>query len=360
VVGALRPPGHDRAAVAYLREMLESARAQGEDASPFAIIADCLGEFGVPLSTKRRLSLEAGREEWLRRLRSANRSASTNAAYRIALGDLIAFLANSRFAGAPITEKVILAYLDDYRDRTQPAEATYHRRFSLLRHFFEWFSRRSGDVDPFLDLDPPPKPCQDANWLTPSEFEHLLDAAGHPRRNRPGLAERDRLVLLTLVSTGLRRAELLAVNWGDLDLDGECPSLLVRHGKGGKSRRQPLPAALAQELRRRRGELSPTVDAPVFCGLAGKRLTTTILAAIIRRAADRSGLPKRITAHTLRHTAATWLRQRTGDSRLVAEYLGHADLSTVSRYTHVAAPELHAAAEAVAACARLESAFGPE
>jgi site-specific recombinase XerD len=56
-----------------------------------------------------------------------------------------------------------------------------------------------------------------------------------------------------------------------------------------------------------------------------------------------------VTAHTLRHTAATWLRQQTGDARLVAAYLGHADLSTVSRYAHVAEDELHDAAAALAA-----------
>jgi site-specific recombinase XerD len=59
-----------------------------------------------------------------------------------------------------------------------------------------------------------------------------------------------------------------------------------------------------------------------------------------------------VTAHTLRHTAATWLREATGDARLVAEYLGHADLSTVHRCTHVAAQELHAAADAI--CARID------
>ncbi|MGH2922077.1 MAG: tyrosine-type recombinase/integrase, partial [Gaiellaceae bacterium] len=52
-----------------------------------------------------------------------------------------------------------------------------------------------------------------------------------------------------------------------------------------------------------------------------------------------------VTAHTLRHTAATWLRQELGDARLVAEYLGHADLSTVARYAHVDRNELFAAAK---------------
>src|SRR5262249_14368207 len=170
----------------------------------------------------------------------------------------------------------------------------------------------------------------------------------HPRRQRGGIAERDRLVLLTLVQTGLRRAELIALDWSDLELEGPQPSLLVRCGKGGKPRRQPLAAALTQELRELRTERDAPADAPVFCGLEGKRLQPTILAGIIRRAGEGAGLEKRVTAHTLRHTAATWLRQQTGDARRVAAYLGHADLSTVSRYAHVAGDELHEAAATLA------------
>jgi integrase/recombinase XerC len=122
---------------------------------------------------------------------------------------------------------------------------------------------------------------------------------------------------------------------------------LVRAGKGGKARRQPLPKALAHELRRLRKRISPAANAPVFCGLEGGRLQPAILGLIVRRAAERAGIEKRVTAHTLRHTAATWLRQQTGDARLVAAYLGHADLSTVSRYAHVAHNELHRAATAL-------------
>ncbi len=88
----------------------------------------------------------------------------------------------------------------------------------------------------------------------------------------------------------------------------------------------------------------PEPTDPVFCGLQGGRLQETILADIIGRAAKRAGLEKHVTAHTLRHTAATWLRQKLGDTLLVAEYLGHADLSTVARYAHVDRKELFEAA----------------
>jgi integrase len=120
--------------------------------------------------------------------------------------------------------------------------------------------------------------------------------------------------------------------------------MLVRSGKGGKPRRQPVPAGLARELRGVRESRAPEATDPVFCGLAGGRLGETILADIIRRAAARAGIPKHVTAHTLRHTAATWLRQEVGDTRLVAEYLGHSDLSTVARYAHVEREELFDAA----------------
>src|SRR5205823_5970653 len=220
-------------------------------------------------------------------------------------------------------------------------------------------SRRSDIPDPFLDLEPPAKPQQEADWLTPGEFGRLLAAAGQPRRRRPGLAERDQLVLLALVATGLRRSELLALNWHDLELESERPTLLVRRGKGGKPRRQPLLPELAASLATRCATLDPTPLDPVFCGLEGKRLQAGILAQIIRRAAERAGLSKHVTAHTLRHTAATWLRQQTGDARLVAAYLGHADLSTVSRYAHVAEDELHDAAAAIAASAGLAAHWKP-
>jgi len=158
-----------------------------------------------------------------------------------------------------------------------------------------------------------------------------------PRGTRPAR-------VAALVTTGLRRSELCALEWRDLELVGRKRSLLVRRGRRDKSRSQPIPARLARELRTLRDARQPKPTEPVYCGLNGGRLQETILADIIRRSATRAGIEKHVTAHTLRHTAATWLRQERGDTRLVAEYLGHADLSTVARYAHVDRDELHDAA----------------
>jgi len=343
---ATRLSAADRAAHAALEVALTEARRTGDRRPSLVVLAGVLSELGVSAPRPRPTAelIVRAREDWLRRLRSSQRSESAHRAYRVAIDDMLAWAEREDRGGELFEERTIVDYLDDYRSRASPAPATYHRHFLLLRRFMRWVSRRDGAPDPFLDLEPPPRPRQEREWLTPEEFRRLLHAAGRPRRRLPGLAERDRLVLLTLGITGLRRGELVALDWRDLSLDGPKPSLLVRRGKGGKPRRQPLAPQLAAELRRLRDERRPAPDDPVFCGLGGRRLQEAILARIIARAAERAQLDKHVTAHTLRHTAATWLRQATGDARLVAEYLGHADLSTVSRYAHVAADELHEAA----------------
>jgi len=338
----------DQAAVAALEAALVDARASQDDRPPLVVLASCLGQLdGSSASTPPPASCDGGalrqaREDWMRRLETSQKSESSQVAYRAAIDDLLDW--SEPRDRSVLEEATIVDYLSAYQQRAHPAPATYYRRFLLLRRFVGWVCRRIGAPNPFRDLDPPPKPRQERDWLTREEFRRLLDAAGKPERNLPGLAERDQLVLLTLVTTGLRRSELCALEWRDLELDGRKKSLLVRHGKGDKSRSQPLPARLARELRGLRDNRQPNPTDPVFCRLNGGRLQETILADIIRRAATRAGIEKHVTAHTLRHTAATWLRQERGDTRLVAEYLGHADLSTVARYAHVDRDELYEAA----------------
>jgi integrase/recombinase XerD len=342
-------PG-DRLALGTLQAALFEARDADDERPALEVLAGSLLELGVraaPSTPSGRL-IAREREAWLRRLRSARRSESTVNAYRIAIDELLAWTAREQRTSELFDERAIVDHLEDYRQRLDPAPATYHRRFLLLRRFMRWVSQRNRLADPFLELQPPAKPRQESDWLTRTEFAELLQASARPSRRRAGLAERDQLVLLTLVTTGLRRSELIALDWGDLTIEGSRPSLLVRAGKGGRPRRQPLPAQLTSTLRRLRSERKPRPADPVFCGLEGSRLQPTILAGIIARAASRAELPKHVTAHTLRHTAATWLREATGDARLVAEYLGHADLSTVTRYTHVADAQLHDATQILA------------
>jgi integrase len=228
----------------------------GED--PLALLAGYLTQLAAAPAPAARMATEVdlrqARDDWLRRLQTSRRSKSTLTAYRVAIDDLLDW--SSDHGRNVFEEATIVDHLAAYQRRAQPAPATYSRRFGLLRRFLHWLSRRSGLPDPFLELEPPPKPQQEADWLTEDEFARLLAAAEHPRRCRKGLAERDRLVLLALVETSLRRSELIALNWCEVDLESGRPSLLVRQGKGAKPRRQPLAPQLAEELQQLRDEQS--------------------------------------------------------------------------------------------------------
>ena len=135
----------DRVALTSLRDLLGEARERGDTRSALTLLAACLDELGValPEPRARTVSLEQAKDEWLARLRSSGRSSSALTAYRVALNDLLRFLEQRAGADA-FAESTIVAYLDAYRQRARPAAATYYRRFTLLRHFFRWLSRRSG------------------------------------------------------------------------------------------------------------------------------------------------------------------------------------------------------------------------
>jgi hypothetical protein len=225
----------DQAALAALQAALVDARASEDERPPLVVLASCLGQFdgspvsAPPVASCDRASLRQARDEWLRRLETSRKSKSSLVAYRVAIDDLLDW--SERRHRSVLEEATIVDYLSAYQERAHPAPATYYRRFLLLRRFLRWVSRRDGVPDPFRDLDPPPKPRQERDWLTREEFRRLLDAAGKPDRNLPGLAERDQLTLLALVTTGLRRSELRALEWRDLELDGRKRWLLPAMGR---------------------------------------------------------------------------------------------------------------------------------
>jgi site-specific recombinase XerD len=75
-------------------------------------------------------------------------------AYRVAIDDLVAWMSTTGRERAAFREGTVVEYLHDYRERRQPAPATYYRRFTLLRRFYRWLAAREGVADPFLELDP--------------------------------------------------------------------------------------------------------------------------------------------------------------------------------------------------------------
>ena len=127
------------------------------------------------------------------------------------------------------------------------------------------------------------------------------------KRRFPGRRERDRLLLALLAYGGLRRSELLGLDWDDVDLERRV--IRVRRAKGGRQRVVPIHPALVALFLAYLATRLPLTERALFTGVQGKRLSATIMAMTFRRYATASGVNarKRVTPHTLRHVFASEL-----------------------------------------------------
>jgi integrase/recombinase XerC len=224
------------------------------------------------------------------------------------------------------------------------ARRTIARRASALRRYFGW-ARRVGAVtnDPTTGLSAPRGEARLPRVLHPDELRSLLDASCSPG---PGGARdlRDTALLELLYGSGLRVAEAAALDVDDLEL----PRGRVRvWGKGDKQRVVPVSEPAADALRRwladGRRELATEASpaAALFLNLRGRRMTPRDARRVLDRRAMAPTHP-----HALRHTFATHLLDGGADLRVVQELLGHADLATTQRYTHVSKERLRSVFDA--------------
>jgi integrase/recombinase XerC len=281
-------------------------------------------------------------EEFIRSLTAA--APSTVDAYR---RDLAAFLAWADRLGTSspgdVQRTTVRRYLA-YLATRGFARRTIARRASTLRRYFGW-ARRVGAVtnDPTAGLSAPRGEARLPRVLHPDELRALLD---EPVSAGPDGARdlRDTALLELLYGSGLRVAEASALDIDDLDL---AQGRVRVWGKGGKQRVVPLSEPAADALRRwladgRRDlatEASP--GAALFLNLRGRRMTPRDA----RRALDRRAAAP-THPHALRHTFATHLLDGGADLRVVQELLGHADLATTQRYTHVSKERLRSVFDA--------------
>ncbi len=212
--------------------------------------------------------------------------------------------------------------------------ATVARTISSVRTFFS-FLEVQGIVgsNPAAGVQGPRRASRLPEFLPVDEALAFLDAL--PRSGEEG--KRDAAVLELLYSSGLRVSELVRLTRGDLSF--EQGTVRVR-GKGGKERIVPVGEAARRAVREYLGEADPAAGspewgAPLFRNSRGGPLGDWRVRRILRAAAERAGIRRRLTPHGLRHSFATHLLESGADLRAIQEMLGHASLSTTQRYTRV-------------------------
>lgn len=225
------------------------------------------------------------------------------------------------------------------------AKTSISRKLASLRSFYR-FAQREGWVDnnPAKALRNPRKAHKLPHFLSSTEIGKLL---GAPASDQV-MGLRDRAILETLYSAGLRVSELVDLNDGDVDFD---QGIVRVRGKGRKERLAPLGSYALRALKtwlakRKVADKEPKGRAaPVFVNRLGTRLTSRSVGRMLEKHLKSAGLDNRTSPHTLRHSFATHLLDRGADIRSVQELLGHKSLVTTQIYTHVSTSNLKAAYE---------------
>ena len=265
-----------------------------------------------------------------------NVSGHTLNAYRSDLEQFREFLFRERGAGVgaeAVDHLLIRRYLALLHKSHK--KSSIGRKLAAIRAFFKYLLRLGKvEKNPAELVATPKKEKRIPFHLTIDEVISLVEAP----RGSDILPLRDRVILETLYSCGIRVSELTGLDVMHLDLEEGLVRVL---GKGNKERIVPLGSYARQAITAYlalRGN-SPA-DAPLLLNARGGRLTSRSVGRIIDKYILKLATVKKISPHTLRHTFATHLLEGGADLRAIQELLGHASLSTTQKYTHVSIDRL--------------------
>ena len=242
-----------------------------------------------------------------------------------------------------------------YRRKTDGAPLSHQtqaKRLISVRAFFQWLARQHHLLyNPASELELPKQQQRlPRHILSVAEDEQVLNACDTSEL----LGLRDRAMLETLYSTGMRRVELTNLRADDLDLNRG--TVFVRQGKGAKDRVVPIGERACLWIERYLFQVRPDLvdvddDGTLFLAKHGEGMQAKQLSVIVRNAIGRANLERfadthpNAACHLLRHACATHMLENGADIRYIQALLGHADLSTTEVYTRVSIQQLKAVHE---------------
>lgn len=212
-----------------------------------------------------------------------------------------------------------------------------HAAFRAIRAWLNWWEAESEDDDwrnPIRKVKPP-SPSKEP---LPGISQHHVHALIAATAGRHFTDKRDRALIFFLIDTGVRKSELAALNFGDIDL--ETGEVQVRSGKGDKDRAVFLGARARRELiryLRKRGQLVP--NNPLWVTYAGRRLTSAGIRQVIRRRSEQVGIPAPGMHDFRRYFAIECLRNGM-DLETLRRLMGHTSLTVLQRYLYIIKDDL--------------------
>lgn len=268
-----------------------------------------------------------------------NRSQKTLENYHRYLNDFINW-AKSQGAKDPkgITQELVRGYRlvlnrRQIRGGEQLKRATQNYYIIALRGLLRFLIKKGIDTLAPEKVELSSQEQRKVDFLEPEEVRRLIEAVRGSHVN----ALRDRAILTTLFSTGLRVSELVSLNREHINL--ERGEFAVR-GKGKKLRVVFLDEAAKKAIGEYFSQRTDIEEAFLLNHRTNTRLTVRQIQRIIKHYAAKAGIVKRVTPHVLRHSLATELLMRGADIRSVQEMLGHSSITTTQVYTHITNPRL--------------------
>jgi integrase/recombinase XerC len=262
---------------------------------------------------------------------SRGRSENTVANYSVDLNQFVDYL-STQGVSSPLemTASYVRAFLREMMSYGY-AQASAARKLSSIRSWIDYLIR-SGvlEKDPTAGVRGPRLPQRLRRGLAYDDVKRLLVEGPRGKRGR-----RDTVILELLYGAGLRVAELVALDWEDIDLEERW--IRVR-GKGDKERLVPMGRYAVQALLAWREELGASTG-PLFPGQGGGRMTVRTAHRVVTKLARSVGLSG-VTPHVLRHSFATHMLERGANLRVLQELLGHESLVTTQRYLKITTDQL--------------------
>lgn len=223
------------------------------------------------------------------------------------------------------------------------ARPTIRLHFAALRTFYKFLTERHGlKENPLKEVQLPKLEKKLPLVLTTKQIDELLSAPLRVEKSDRApvwMPARDAAILELFYSSGLRLAELVALDVANVDIYSESVRVL---GKGRKERIVPVGAPALAAIQKYRQEANVHAG-PLFLSKVRRRLTAANVWLVIRRYLPHTSIPLKVSPHKLRHSFATHLLDAGADLRSVQSLLGHASLSTTQIYTHVTIERLKTA-----------------
>ncbi len=261
---------------------------------------------------------------------------NTQVAYKRDLNKFLLYLAEHLQAVKKwenVNKKDIIGFLAWEMDEGA-TNATVARSLSSIKSFYKFMIMENYlAINPTTDLETPKIKRKLPQVLSIEEVDKLLELCNVMLP----LGLRDRAMLELMYGTGLRVSELLSLQIDDINFTAGFVRCL---GKGRKERIIPVNNSSVMWVERYLGHSRYTLlkgqqERSLFLNAHGRPLTRQGFFKLLGQYAEKSGIPKEITPHTLRHSFATHLLENGADLRAVQEMLGHSDISTTQIYTHV-------------------------